>query len=237
MRFVGHATAERTLEVGLSPDVPLLTKISLLLNAFSFLLTNHIPFFYCLLCPPVEQQYSRLLHTAWEVRSYTAPSKGALATVDSWLSPHPASSLLWLPHLLSHCLLCSIFTSALLVCQEIKSWLLDKRKMKCNLIVDNSAVISLFVVGCFFLFPSHTEINTSLAIEISEGSIHLALRFYFYCGNCNFCKISLYKIYWWSFSVQGYPRMTELWDDAVRLEFDSTFAEKLSLAKKIICFN
>lgn len=47
--------------------------------------------------------------------------------------------------------------------------------MKCNLIVDNSAVISLFVVGCFFLFPSHTEINTSLATEVSEGHIWLCV--------------------------------------------------------------
>lgn len=134
--------------------------------------------------------------------------------------------------------LCSISTSALLVCREIKSCLLDKCKMKCSLIVDNSAVISLFVIGCFFfLFPSHTEINRSLATEISEGPIHLALRFYFYCGNCNFCKISLYKAYWWIFPVQAYPWITELRTDAVRLESDSTFAEKLSQAKKIICFN
>ena len=105
MRFVGNTTAGRTLEVGLSPDVPLLTKISLLLNAFSFLLTNHVPFFYCLLCPPPWNDSTLgccTLHGEW--------GAAQLHQKGSWQQRTPGWALtlplpfLWPPCLLGCCL-------------------------------------------------------------------------------------------------------------------------------------
>lgn len=145
----------------------------------------------------------------------------ALSLLVAVVSPaefSPASSLLQPPCLRGYCLLCSISTSALRVCWEIKSWLLIKCKIKFNLIVKNSAVISRL---SGFFFSCHTEINTILATEIGKGLVHLALCYYFYCGNCNFCRISLYKAEWWIIPVQGDPRMTELWNtDPARLVSD-----------------